>query len=147
MDTTDELTGTFVLVNPGLTHDPAGRQNQVGLVTEANLDDDDLYVSFGKSGQSRYSSDALLVLKSNASVYSEMMGNRMQLSNEDFKTLFQVNLLQQSDRTVPNRMALQLLKDHPNLHQYALIPLNDKLGITQTATVDMNEMRPAGRTR
>ncbi|WDF80759.1 hypothetical protein PQ469_12150 [Mucilaginibacter sp. KACC 22773] len=147
MSKTDEMTGTFVLVNPDLAHDPAGRQNQVGLVTEADLDSDDIYVSFGKNGQSRYSSDALLVLKSNISVYNEMMDNRMKLSSGDFKTLFRVNLLQQTDRPAPNREALLILKDHPNLQQFALIPLNDKLGINHVATVHLNQLRPPARAR
>ena len=57
----DDLQGLPVLVHPELSFDPAGKQNQVGVISKADLMNDDVFVSFdGKLAL--YSTDALLVL-------------------------------------------------------------------------------------
>jgi hypothetical protein len=63
MKPTDELTGTSVLVHPDFDDDPAQQQGQVGMITGADLENDDVYVSFGKGENARYSTNALLVFK------------------------------------------------------------------------------------
>ena len=50
----------MVLVHPALGDDPAGMQNQVGRITQANMEIDDIFVSLGET-QALYASDALLV--------------------------------------------------------------------------------------
>jgi ethanolamine utilization protein EutP (predicted NTPase) len=44
---TDDLKGTFVLVHPELSHDPAGKQNKIGIITQTDLPNEDVFVSFG----------------------------------------------------------------------------------------------------
>ena len=52
MNKHDELSGTFVLVHPDLINDPADKKNQIGIISTAELENDNVVVSFGKLGQS-----------------------------------------------------------------------------------------------
>jgi hypothetical protein len=91
----DELTGTLILVHPQLPSDLANQQGRIGMITYADLERDDVYVSFGKAGQSLYSTDALMVLKESNKIYRELVTGFKELEKDDFKTLFQINLLQE----------------------------------------------------
>jgi len=47
----DELKGLVVLVHPDLVNDPVNRQNQVGVISHADLMNDDIFVRFdGEQG-------------------------------------------------------------------------------------------------
>ncbi|WP_439698140.1 hypothetical protein ACFGVS_07765 [Mucilaginibacter sp. AW1-7] len=138
----DELTGTLVLVHPDLAVDPANKQNQIGIITDYDLGKDDVYVSFGRGEQALYSSDALLVMKSENDVYSALMENRPNLQASDFKTLFQANLMQQYGHSGQLKGAMELLQQNPVLRELGMISLEEKLGIVKTESVDLSQFRP-----
>ena len=138
----DELTGTLVLVHPGLAADPAGKQNQIGLITDYDLGKDDIYVSFGKGERALYSSDALLVMKSENDVYAALLEHRTDLPQADFKALFQANLMQQYGHTGQLKGAMELLQQRPQIRELGMVSLADKLGISKIESVDLNQFKP-----
>jgi len=135
MKQTDDLTGTYVLVHPELTFDPAFKQNQVGLVTGADLANDDVFVSFGKDGQARYSTDALLTLKPANDLYADVMAGYKEMGTTDYKTLLQITLLQQHGSLKDARAAIELAKDNPFVRDFSMETLENQLGLEQAQEI------------
>lgn len=136
MKPTDELTGTLVLVHPDLTDDPARRQGEIGIITGADLDNDDIFVSFGKGEQALYSTDALLIFKPADVIYGLLMNDARKASQSDFKALFQVNLMQQHGLTPLVRKAMDLVKDNKVVRDFSMDTLQNQLGISQNRGVE-----------
>ena len=131
MKPTDELTGTSVLVHPDLDDDPARKQGQVGIITGANVDTDDVYVSFGKGENARYSTNALLVFKPAEAIYELLMNDARKANYDDFKALFQINLMQQHGQTPMVRKAMELVKDNKVVREFSMDTLENQLQIDQ----------------
>jgi hypothetical protein len=129
MKPTDELTGTSVLVHPDFDDDPAQRQGQVGMITGADLDTDDIYVSFGKGENARYSTNALLVFKPADVIYDLLMNDARKASQSDFKALFQVNLMQQHGLTPLVRKAMDFVKDNKVVREFSMDTLENQLAL------------------
>ncbi|TSJ44397.1 hypothetical protein FO440_09520 [Mucilaginibacter corticis] len=131
MKPTDELTGTSVLVHPELTDDPAQKQGQVGMITGADLETDDVYVSFGRGENARYSTNALLVFKPADKIYELLMNDARQANYDDFKALFQVNLMQQHGLTPLVRKAMEFVKDNKIVREFAMDTIESQLKLEQ----------------
>jgi hypothetical protein len=131
MKPTDELTGTSVLVHPDFDQDPAQRQGQVGMITGADLETDDIYVSFGKGENARYSTNALLVFKPADVIYDLLMNDARKASQADFKALFQVNLMQQHGLTPLVRKAMDFVKDNKVVREFSMDTLENQLALNQ----------------
>ncbi|MEB0249897.1 hypothetical protein QN344_07100 [Mucilaginibacter sp. 5B2] len=129
MKPTDDLTGTSILVHPEFDDDPAQKKGQVGIVTSADLENDDIYVSFGKGENARYSSNALLVFKPANVIYTLLMNDARKASQADFKVLFQVNLMQQHGTTQTIRNAMYMVKDNPVVREFSMDTLKNQLSI------------------
>lgn len=131
MKPTDDLTGTSVLVHPDFEDDPAQKQGQVGMITGADLETDDIYVSFGKGENARYSTNALLVFKPADVIYKLLMNDARKASQADFKALFQVNLMQQHGLTPLVRKAMDFVKDNKVVREFSMDTLENQLQINQ----------------
>ena len=131
MKPTDELTGTSGLVHPDFDDDPAQKQGQVGMITGADLANDDIYVSFGKGENARYSTNALLVFKPAEVIYDLLMNDARKASQADFKALFQVNLMQQHGLTPLVRKAMDFVKDNKVVRELSMDTLENQLAINQ----------------
>lgn len=131
MKPTDELTGTPVLVHPEFDNDPAQKQGQVGMITGADLDNDEIYVSFGKGGNARYSTNALLVFKPANVIYELLMNDARKANYDDFKALFQVNLMQQHGINSVLRNAMEITKDNKVVREFSMDTLENQLDINQ----------------
>lgn len=129
MKPTDELTGTSVLVHPDFDDDPAQKQGQVGIITGTRLDTDDVYVSFGKGENARYSTNALLVFKPAEAIYDLLMNDARKANYDDFKALFQVNLMQQHGLTPLVRKAMEFVKDNKVVRDFSMDTLENLLEI------------------
>ena len=129
----DELTGTYVLVHPELNNDPANRQGQIGMITSADLDQDDVFVNFGKGQQALYSTDALMVLKEQNALYKDLIQNFKDLEKNDFKTLFQINLLQEHGNSKQIKTAMELALGNPVLINRSMTTLDKQLGLVRSA--------------
>jgi hypothetical protein len=135
--TTEELTGTLVLVHPELKNDPAGKFGEIGVITGANIAEDTVYVGFGRAGQGAYGSDALLVLKPAEVIYKQMQEDKSKLSTNEYKTLFQIALMleyKQSATTLKNAM-LHAMKSE-TLRNYSMVTLDDALGLKRNQSLE-----------
>ncbi|WP_143014239.1 hypothetical protein [Mucilaginibacter pineti] len=125
------MRGTLALVHHELTDDPAKRQGQIGMITDIDLDQDDVFVSFEKGHQAKYSTDALLVLRNHKDVYRDLMSNATKMDSPDFKALFQLNLLQQSGSAKDLRSAMEIAQSNEKIRAYSMSSLEDKLGVVR----------------
>jgi hypothetical protein len=136
MKPTDELTGGLVLVHPEFGNDPAKRQGQIGIITGADLDHDDIYVSFGKGEHARYRTNALLVFKSADQIYDLLMNDARKANYDDFKALFQVNLMQQHGTTGMIRKAMELVKDNKVVRDFGMETMEQQFRIERASGQD-----------
>ena len=143
MNPSEELKGTLALVHHELTDDPAKRQGQIGMITDIDLDQDDVFVSFEKGHQAKYSTDALLVLRNHKDVYRDLMSNATKMDNPDFKALFQLNLLQQSGSAKDLRSAMEIAQSNEKIRAYSMSSLEEKLGVVR----DFAEYKQQAATR
>ncbi len=120
-----------MLVHPNLVFDPAGKRNQIGIISSAELDNDNVVVSFGKDGQALFSADALLVLKKPNDIHSNAVRDATQMEVKDFKQTLEVSLLASSPLMKDRRRAVELSRDNSNVQQYSMASLEDELGIRQ----------------
>lgn len=123
--TNDELTGTFVLVNPGVTEYPVAHQGTIGVITAADLKNDTIYIGLGMGEQTRYTSDALLVLKKPSLIYFEMMQNATKIDTPDFKQLFRVCMLLDSGLIKHKRNAIEMARDNDVVRGYSMSSLRE----------------------
>ncbi|WP_345948995.1 hypothetical protein ABDD95_19295 [Mucilaginibacter sp. PAMB04274] len=140
----DELTGTLVLVHPQLPSDPAKKQGQIGIITSADLGRDDVFVSFGKGEQALYATDALMVLKNPDRLYRDLIANFKELEKNDFKMLFQINLLQQHGNSKQVKTAMELALGNDIVLKHAMNTLDDHLGIKKSE-VQEQQRAPAAK--
>jgi hypothetical protein len=136
MNKNDELTGTFVLVNPQLTNDPAGMQNKIGVITSAEVENDNVFVSFGKDGQALYSANALLVLRRHDSIHFDAIRGATKMDVQDFKDLLRVSIFANSPFMKDRREAMEMARDSRTVLEYSMISLEEDLGLKQEFSVE-----------
>ncbi|WP_183580298.1 hypothetical protein HDF18_13200 [Mucilaginibacter sp. X5P1] len=136
MNRTDDLTGSLVLVHPDLQDDPAKKQNQIGIITHADIENDNVIVSFGKGEQALYSTDALLTLKSANDIYRDLLNNNKDLDKSDFKALFQISLLQEYGTSGQNKSAIELAMKNDTLRNYSMVTLEDSLKANLSQSIE-----------
>jgi hypothetical protein len=120
MNPMNELKGTSVLVHPEFDDDPAQQQGKVGMIATSDLDNDDFYVSFGQGKYGRYSSQALLVFKPTEQINDLLENDARKVSEDDYKTLFQVNMMQHLGMTPLVRKAMDLAKDNKVVRDFSM---------------------------
>lgn len=132
LNPSDELIGQLVLVHPQLTSDPAGKSGQVGIITGTELENDNIYVGFGKRGQGLYGTDALLLLKPAAQIKDLLHEHQQELSVADYKALFQISLLQEFQQSTANtKTAMSLALQSETVRNLSLRTVEDALGLSQ----------------
>jgi hypothetical protein len=135
MNKHDELSGTLVLVHPQLLTDPAEKKNQIGIIASAEIENDNVIVSFGNDGQALFSADALLVLKKPASIHFDTMQDHLKMNTQDFKYLLRVGMLANSNLTKDHRQAIEISRDNPAVLAYSMASLEEELGLKQDYSV------------
>lgn len=123
------------MVHHELTDDPAKRQGQIGVITDIDLEQDDVYVSFEKGHQAKYSTDALLVLRNHRDVYRDLMSNATKMETPDFKALFQLNLLQVSGSRKDQQSAMEIAQGNERVRSFSMSSLEEKLGVVRDFAV------------
>jgi len=136
MNKHDELSGTFVLVHPQLINDPAEKKNHIGIIASAELENDNVVVSFGKDGQALFSADALLVLRKPGDIQFDALRDATQMETSDFKDLMQVMLLANSPLTKDHRLAIEMARENQTLMEYSLASLEEELGLRQSYALE-----------
>lgn len=135
------LNGTYAMVNPQVENDPAKRQGMVGMIVDTNIENDDIWVSFGKSEVGLYSTNALMVLQKPDLISQNAMDKRFEISGADFKQLMEISLLQADRRPENARTALEMARSSEGVMKNSLTTLQDKLGL------ELNYEMTAGRRR
>ena len=120
----DDLQGTVVLVHPGLTHDPAGMQNQIGVIQSADLANDDIFVSFDGQ-QGLYSADALLVLLPQEEFHRRANGFTGEAA--EIKPLLHLDLFLSFGGENKERKAMEVAKANPLIQRFCLETLEKKI--------------------
>lgn len=128
---TEDLTGTLVLVHPGLDNDPAGMQGEIGVISRADLMNDDIFVGFG-GRQGLYSSDALLVLVPNEEIHQHLADMAYETSFPDLKALTQVDLFLRYDSENGTKKAMAIAQANPAIQKHCLETLEDRLSINRS---------------
>jgi hypothetical protein len=132
MPNNEELIGTMVLIHPQLPNDPADKAGKVGIITGADLDRDNIFVSFGRAGQGVYGSDAVLVLRPAEQLKDTLEKHKADLKVDDYGTLYQMALLKEFRITVANiKTAMSLAMRNETVLGYGMQSLEDKLGLRQ----------------
>ena len=119
----DELTGTFALVTSETKEYPIANTGMIGIITAADIKNDIIYIGFGTGEQTRYTSDALLVLKKPSLIYFEMMQNATKIETPDFKQLFRVCMLLDSGLIKHKRNAIEMARDNEVVRGYSMSSL------------------------
>lgn len=133
----EELIGQPVLVHPELTSDPAGKSGQVGLITGTDLENDNVYVGFGRNGQGLYGTDALLLLKPNEQIKQNLQEHKSALSVNDYKSLFQISLLQELRPSTANiKTAMSLALQSETVRNLSMRSVEDALGLRQQQSLE-----------
>ena len=135
MNKHDELSGTLVLVHPQLLTDPAEKKNQIGIIASAEIENDNVIVSFGNDGQALFSADALLVLKKPASIHFDTMQDHLKMNTQNFKDLLKVGMLANSNLTKDHRQAIEISRDNPTVLAYSMASLEEELGLKHDYSV------------
>lgn len=141
---TNEIQGTYTQVHPQLD-DPAGRQGQIGIITYADIEKDDIYVSFEKRGQALYSSDALLVMKKSNEIFGETVSRVSELSTPDFKALLEISLKMQSVNPQEHRAALEMALQNETVRNFSQVSLQERLGISSDQQIEQEQVHARGR--
>jgi hypothetical protein len=128
----DELKGIPVLVHPRLENDPAGKQNQIGTIILADIENDEVFVSFDDNSKGLYSTDALLALLPADEIHQHLADNAFTLAMPDLKALTQIDLLLHYGSPQYRLGALQLARQNDSIRLFCLDTVHNQLGPEQT---------------
>jgi hypothetical protein len=124
----DRLRGTVALVHPDLECDPLNKRNQIGVISEADIDLDNIYVDF-KDKVGLFSADALLVLLPPDDIHQNLADLAYDVAFPDLKALTQIDLfLRYGDGNVNTRFkAMAIARDNPAIQPLCVEALNKKI--------------------
>ena len=122
----DKLRGVVALVHPDLECDPLNKRNQIGVISEADIDLDNFYVDFvDKVGL--FSSDALLVLLPPADIHQNLADMAYEASFPDLKSLTQIDLYLRYGDVNARFKAMSIARDNPSIQPLCLETLNNQI--------------------
>ena len=128
----DYLESMPVLVHPQLDDDPAGKQNQVGIITSADIAIDEVFVNFADNTQGLYSTDALLALLPAEEIHQNLVDNAFTLAMQDLKVLTQIDLLLNFGSHQYRQEALKLAQQNESIWLFCLDTMHNQLGPDQS---------------
>ena len=129
-----DLANRFVLVHPDLEHDPAGKQNEMGMIISADIAKDDFYVSFQDNTSGLYASDALFLLKPVDEIHQLLVDHGALLSFPDLKAFTHLDLTLRYGTGDKEWNALQMAVNNPSIQSLTLDLLKDTVSINQAQT-------------
>jgi hypothetical protein len=132
----DERNGKLVLVHPGLTHDPAGRQNEIGIIVNSDLAADDFIVSFQDNEYALFTSGSLLVLLPDEQIQQNLLGMAYKASFPDLKALTHIDLILRYGPRDKHFKALKMARDNKNIQPFCLDTLENVIAIKQAQNLE-----------
>ena len=122
----DKLRGVVALVHPDLECDPLNKRNQIGVISEADIDLDNIYVDFvDKVGL--FSADALLVLLPPEDIHQNLADMAYEASFPDLKALTQIDLYLRYGDVNARFKAMAIARDNPAIQPLCLETLNNQI--------------------
>jgi len=122
----DKLRGVVVFVHPEVLADPLGKRNQAGVICEADIGLDNIYVDFvDKVGL--FSADALFTFLSADQIQENLVNLANNQLSEEFKALRRVELLVRYGDVTEKFRAMQTARDHPAIQHLCVEILKDQL--------------------
>ncbi len=122
----DKLRGVMALVHPDLECDPLNKRNQIGVISEADIDLDNIYVDFvDKVGL--FSADALLVLLPPDDIHQNLADMAYEASFPDLKALTEIDLFLRYGDVNARFKAMAIARDNPALQPLCLETLNNQI--------------------
>jgi len=124
----DKLRGVVALVRPDLECDPLNKRNQVGVISEADIDFDNIYVDFvDKVGL--FSAEGLWVLLPPDEIHQNLADMAYEAPFEALKAMTQIDLfLRYGDGNVNARFkAMSIARDHPAIQPLCVVTLNNQI--------------------
>lgn len=122
----DKLRGVVALVHPDLECDPLNKRNQIGVISEADIDLDNIYVDFvDKVGL--FSADALLVLLPPDEIHQNLADMAYEASFPDLKALTQIDLYLRYGDVNARFKAMAIARDNPAIQPLCLETLNNQI--------------------
>lgn len=111
----EKLRGVVAWVHPDLQADPLNKRDQIGVICEADLAWDNIYVDFvDKIGL--FSADALLVLMPMEVIHQNLADMAYDVAFPDLKALTQIDLFLRYGGDVNARFkALAIARDNPSI--------------------------------
>ena len=123
----DDLQGTPVLVHPDLPHDPARKQNEIGLIRIANVFCDEFLVGFADEKKGLYAADALLVLLPAEEIHQNLADLAYETPFAELKALTQIDLFLRYGSESKKLAAMQLALDNPAVRLLCLDTLQNQI--------------------
>ena len=122
----DKLRGVVALVHPGLECDPLNKRNQIGVISEADIDLDNIYVDFvDKVGL--FSTDALLVLLPPDEIHQNLADMAYEVAFPDLKALTQIDFFLKYGDVNARFKAMAIARDNPAIQPFCVEILNKQI--------------------
>lgn len=122
----DKLRGVVVFVHPDLFADPLGKRNQVGVISEADIALDNIYVDF-RDKVGLFSADALLTFLPSDQIQDNLVNLLQDKTSGEFKALRRVELLVRYGDVTEKIKAMQTARDHPAIQHLCVEILKDQI--------------------
>jgi len=122
----DKLRGVVVLVRPDLECDPLNKRNHVGVICEASLDLDNIYVDF-KYNVGLFSADALFTFLPADKIQDNLAGLPAATSSADFLALGRVDALVCFGDVTDKINAMGIASDYPAIQPFCVEILQNQI--------------------
>jgi hypothetical protein len=122
----DKLRGEVVFVHPELFADPLGKRNQVGVISEADIALDNIYVDF-RDKVGLFSADALFTFLRSDQIQDNLVNLLQDKTSVEFKALWSVELLVRYGDVTEKIKAMQTARDHPAIQHLCVEILKDQI--------------------
>lgn len=122
----EKLRGVVVFVHPELQCDPLGKRNQVGVICEADIDLDNIYVDF-RDKVGLFSADALFTFLLSDQIQDNLVNLLQDKTSGEFKALRSVELLVRYGDVTEKIKAMQTARDFPAIQPMCVEVLKDQI--------------------
>ncbi|WP_345955245.1 hypothetical protein [Mucilaginibacter sp. PAMB04168] len=122
----DKLRGEVVFVHPELFADPLGKRNQVGVISEADIALDNIYVDF-RDKVGLFSADALFTFLRSDQIQDNLVNLLQDKTSVEFRALRSVELLVRYGDVTEKIKAMQTARDFPAIQPMCVEVLKDQI--------------------
>jgi hypothetical protein len=122
----DKLRGEVVFVHPKLFADPLGKRNQVGVISEADIALDNIYVDF-RDKVGLFSADALFTFLRSDQIQDNLVNLLQDKTSVEFKALRSVELLVRYGDVTEKIKAMQTARDFPAIQPMCVEVIKDQI--------------------